>query len=173
MLTFICPGLWVEVWKLDLQRFQGGKYFFLVSLSSLPVSKVAVWNRKPLKWANFRSFRLSWTWSRRAYAGLANKIIHIIYIIRFYIILFFPLSWTWNRRGTLQDLLSTNKTANGISSVIINSSTMNIKTSTLNISYIRYMNISGVPSRRNEVPFDGEPYVDVTFTIKMRRRSLY
>ena len=31
MLTFICPGLWVEVWKLDLQRFQGGKYFFVVS----------------------------------------------------------------------------------------------------------------------------------------------
>ena len=45
------------------------------------------------------------------------------------------------------------------------------------VEYIRYIilnvNISGVPSRRNEVPFDGEPYVDVTFTIKMRRRSLY
>ena len=31
VLTFICPGLWVEIWKLDLQRFQGGKYFFVVS----------------------------------------------------------------------------------------------------------------------------------------------
>ena len=32
---------------------------------------------------------------------------------------------------------------------------------------------SGIPSSRNEVPFDGEPYLDITFTIQMRRRSLY
>ena len=146
VLTFICPGLWVEIWKLDLQRFQGGKYFFLVSFyyfhhflsqkllfeienlwneqSSLVFASVGLEADEPMQdlqtklyisYVSIISLYCKWTWSRHDSAGLANKIIYsiIFHIISYYI--FFRRSWTWNRRGTLQDLLSTNKTANGIS----------------------------------------------------------
>ena len=40
---------------------------------------------------------------------------------------------------------------------------------------IKHFVFSGVPGKRNEVFYDccPEPYLDVTFTIKIRRRTLY
>ena len=44
-----------------------------------------------------------------------------------------------------------------------------------NNHYIFYYTIIGVPGKRNEVYYDccPEPYLDVTFVIKIRRRTLY